>query len=53
MLTGHRRVKYPAEKHQYEVDDYTCHRDKEGSSADLVVIVDPAVATTTTVSLKV
>lgn len=46
--TSHRWIKDPAKQHQDKVDGDTSHSYEEHSQADLVVVVHPAVATTTT-----
>lgn len=48
-----RGIEYPAKEHQHKVDEDSCCRDEEGSKADEVVVVDPTVATTTTVELPI
>lgn len=50
---GDRRVEDPTEQHEHKVDQDTRCGDKEGSETDQVVVVDPAVATATTVKLPI
>lgn len=47
LCTGDWGVEYPAEEHAHTIDCHSHGGDEIGSQADLVVVVDQAVATTT------